>query len=113
MSKKTEPPAPDPLQPWIQFWETWSQSWSKALSDTAASEAFAESMGQHAEIYLQATALVRRQMQEVMEQTMHQMSVPTRDDVIRLGERLTHIEMRLDDLDAKADEVLDRLKAMA
>jgi polyhydroxyalkanoate synthesis regulator phasin len=46
-----------------------------------------------------------------MEQYLQQMSLPTRKEVVSLAERLTKIEMRLDDLDAKLDEVLDHLKA--
>jgi hypothetical protein len=39
------------------------------------------------------------------------MNLPTRKEVISMAERLTKIEMAMDDLDAKLDEVLDRLPA--
>jgi hypothetical protein len=32
------------------------------------------------------------------------LNMPTRDDIISLAERLTNIEMRLDDLEAKLEE---------
>ena len=38
------------------------------------------------------------------------MSLPTQSEVVSLAERLTTIEMRLDDVDAKLDEILDQLK---
>ena len=41
-----------------------------------------------------------------MAQTMANLNLPTRDDVTRVAERLTNIEMRLDDLEAKIDENL-------
>jgi len=43
---------------------------------------------------------------------LQQMSLPSRKEVLNLAERLTHIEMRLDDMDAKLDEVLDHLQAL-
>ena len=36
-----------------------------------------------------------------MTQTLANLNLPSRDDVTRLAERLTNIEMRLDDLDAQ------------
>jgi hypothetical protein len=40
-----------------------------------------------------------------MAQSLRQLNMPTREDFVGLAERLTHIEMRLDDLDAKLDEM--------
>jgi len=37
-------------------------------------------------------------------QALQQSNMPTRSDVVSLAERLTNIERRLDDLDAKLDE---------
>ena len=54
---------------------------------------------------------VRKQVTSAMEQYLQQMNLPTRKEVIDLAERLTHIEMTIDDLDAKIDKVLDLLKA--
>ena len=41
------------------------------------------------------------------------LNMPTRPDVIGLAERLTNIEMRLDDLEAKLDEGLRPAKGRA
>ena len=38
-----------------------------------------------------------------MEQVLTQLNMPTRNDVTRLAERLTNIEMRLDDMEAKIE----------
>ena len=45
-----------------------------------------------------------------MEQYLQQMNLPTRKEVITMSERLTKLEMAMDDLDAKLDEILDILK---
>ena len=39
------------------------------------------------------------------------MSLPTRSQVIGLAERMTNLEIALDDLNAKVDELLDQMKS--
>ena len=77
----------------------------------ASSKSFADSMAQQLESSLSTAQLMRRQMGELMEQSMQQMSLPTRKQILSIAERMTSIEMRLDDMEAKVDEVLDLLKA--
>jgi polyhydroxyalkanoic acid synthase PhaR subunit len=110
--EKPEKPQFDPFAPWVQFVDRWVQSWSGVMSETVANERFAASMGEQLEGMLEATRLVRQQMKVSMDQYLQQMNLPTRDQVVSLAERLTHIEMRLDDLDAKLDDTLDQLKAI-
>ena len=43
-------------------------------------------------------------LEGTMTQVLTQLNMPTRTDVTSVAERLTHIEMRLDDLEAKLDE---------
>ena len=101
----------DPFEPMIQFYDNWTKSWASAMSEMVASKSFAESMSQQMEGGLETLSLVRRQVSELMEQYLQQIILPTRKEVISLAERLTKIEMAMDDLDAKLDEVLDHLKA--
>ncbi|MBN1811672.1 MAG: hypothetical protein JXA14_07545 [Anaerolineae bacterium] len=108
--EKAEKPA-DPFSQWVDFWDNWAKSWSAAMSDTVTSKSFADSMGQQMESSLESMGLVRRQVNGMMEQYLKQMSLPSRGEVISMAERLTRVEMALDDLDAKLDEVLDHLKA--
>jgi hypothetical protein len=107
-----EKPEYDPFAPLVQFTDNWMKAWSSVMSDMVASESFASSMGQQLEGMLEATKLVRQQMKVSMEQYLQQMNLPTRDQIVGLAERLTNVEMRLDDLDAKLDESLDHLKAI-
>jgi polyhydroxyalkanoate synthesis regulator phasin len=101
----------DLFKEWVQFWDGWTKAWSGPMSEAVASKGFAESMGQQLEGALEAAAMMRQQMGGVMQQILQQMSLPTRQDVVRLAERLTNLEMRLDDLDATTGEILDLLKA--
>jgi hypothetical protein len=110
MTEQTEEPKVDPFAHMIQFYDTWSKSWAQAMSETVSSKSFAESMGKQIESSLEALSLARKQVNEIMAQYLQQMNLPTRNEVISLAERLTKIEMVLDDIDAKLDEVLDSLK---
>ena len=95
----------------VQFYDDWTKTWSGALSEMVSSKSFADSMAQQMESSLSTTQLMRRQMGELMEQSLQQMSLPTRKEMLSIAERMTNIEMRLDDMEAKLDEVLDLLKA--
>jgi len=114
MSEKAEKPEKaegDPFAQMVQFYDDWTKTWAGAMSQMVASKSFADSMAQQLESSLSTVGTVRRQISDLMEQYLQQMSLPTRKEVVSLAERLTKIEMRLDDLDAKLDEVLDHLKA--
>jgi hypothetical protein len=46
-------------------------------------------------------------------QVLTSLNMPVRTDVISLAERLTNVEMRLDDLDAKLDDILRAIQSLA
>jgi polyhydroxyalkanoate synthesis regulator phasin len=60
-------------------------------------------MGTMLDSYLTVSAPFREALQKTMTQVLTQLNMPTRSDVTSLAERLTNIELRLDDLDAKID----------
>ena len=79
-------------------------SWSKIMTDLVNTEAYAESTGAMLDARLTSSGPLQKVMENSIAKTMAQLNLPTRDDISRLGERLTNIEMRLDDLDARLDE---------
>jgi polyhydroxyalkanoate synthesis regulator phasin len=111
MSENDEKQVGDPFAQMVQFYDDWTKTWAGAASEMASNKNFADSMAQQLESTLSTTQLMRRQMSEIMEQSLQQMSLPTRQHVQAIAERLTSFEMRLDDMEAKLDEVLDLLKA--
>jgi hypothetical protein len=48
-----------------------------------------------------------------MLQALQQLSMPSRADVISVAERLTNVEMKLDDIDAKLDKLTELRKQPA
>ena len=100
----------DPFARMVQFYDDWTKAWSGAAGDVASSKGFADMMAQQMDSSLSAAQLMRRQVGDMMEQSLQQMNLPTRKDIVNLGERLTNIEMRLDDMEAKLDQVLVILK---
>ena len=110
-AEKAEQAEGDPFSQMLQFYDDWTKTWSGAASEMASNKNFADSIAQQLESSLSTTQLMRRQMSELMEQSMQQMSMPTRKEILSIAERMTSIEMRLDDMEAKVDQVLDLLKA--
>jgi hypothetical protein len=82
------------------------ESWSKVMSSLVHGEAFAEANGAMIDALLSTSAPFRKSLETVMAQTLANLSLPSRNEVARLAERLTNIEMRLDDMDAKLDQLL-------
>lgn len=81
-------------------------AWAKMMVELVQSEAYAESTGAMLDAWLTSSGPFRKAIESSMAQAMAQLNLPSRDDVTRIAERLTNIEMRLDDLDARLDEEL-------
>ena len=77
----------DPFAQVVQFYDDWTKTWSGAASEMVSSKSFADSMAQQLESTLSTTQLMRRQMGEIMERSLQQMSLPTRKQVVSLAER--------------------------
>jgi hypothetical protein len=81
-------------------------AWAKMMVQLVNTEAYAESTGAMLDAWLTTSGPFRKVMEDSMAKTLEQLNLPSRDEVTRIAERLTNIEMRLDDLDAKLDEAL-------
>lgn len=75
-------------------------AWAKAMVDFVNTDAYAQANGQFLDAWLTNSAPLRKVMESSMKQSLANLSLPSRDDVLQLSERLTNIEMRLDDLEA-------------
>ena len=79
-------------------------AWAKMMVNLVQSEAYAESTAAMLDAWLTSSGPFQKAIESSMAQTLAKLNLPTRDDVTRIAERLTNIEMRLDDLDARLHE---------
>jgi polyhydroxyalkanoate synthesis regulator phasin len=105
MSQQSEQPNPfDPTGMFKNMRDAGMDAWSKMMIQMVNSETYAQATGTMLDAWLTGSAPFRKAIESTMTQALTQLNMPTRTDVISLAERLTHIEMRLDDLEAKLDE---------
>jgi hypothetical protein len=98
--------APNPLDPfgfWKQSQQAMLDSWSKAMTEAVNTDAYAETTGRMLDTYLTAAAPLRKVIEQTMTQLLNQLGLPSRAEVVSIAERMTNIELRLDDLDARLD----------
>ena len=98
----------DPLEPWRGMRDVYLDAWAKTMVDMVNSDAYAQATGTMLDTYLTVSAPFREAVERAMLKTLEQLAMPTRNDIISLADRMTNVEMRLDDLDAKIDALLAR-----
>jgi hypothetical protein len=107
MSDKPEPFNPfDPTGMWKSMRDTNMDAWSKMMIQLVNTEAYAQATAAMLDAWLSSSAPFRKAIETTTTQTLINLNMPTRADIISLADRLTNIEMRLDDLEAKLDEGL-------
>ena len=94
----------DPFGGWKNMRDAGMDAWSKMMIQLVNNDAYAQASGAMMDAWLTTSAPFRKAIESTMTQTLTQLNMPTRTDITTLAERLTHIEMRLDDLEAKLDE---------
>src|SRR5690242_17915145 len=105
MSQKAdEQQAFDPFGAWKTMRDTGMDAWSKMMVQLVNTEAYAQASAAMLDTWLTTSAPFRKALETTMTQVLTQLNMPTRADVSSLAERLTHIEMRLADLEPKLDE---------
>ena len=90
------------LKSWTAMRDANLEALSKMLIDLVNSEAYSQATSQWLDAYLTISQPFQRVIETTMTQALTRLNMPVRTDVISLAERLTNVEMRLDDLDAKS-----------
>src|ERR1700730_13704804 len=80
------------------------ETWSKLMIDLVNSEAYSQATSQWLDTYLTMSQPFQRAIETTMTQVLTGLNMPTRADVTRLAERMTNVEMLLDDLDAQQSQ---------
>ncbi|MGC1869743.1 MAG: hypothetical protein WA700_02185 [Acidobacteriaceae bacterium] len=97
----------DPFEALRGVRDAYLDSMSKVMINAVNSEEYAEATGTLLNGYLTLTAPAREALDKAMLQALEQFSLPSRQQVAVLAERLTNIETRCDDMDAKLDRILE------
>lgn len=103
----------DPMEPFRKMRDAYLNAMAKTMVEAVNTEAYAQTSGAMLEGYLSAAAPFREAREKSMTQALQQMSLPSRQEVAALAERFTHVEMRLDDMDAKLDRIGKMLNSEA
>lgn len=101
----------DPFEALRGMRDAYLDSMSKVMVSAVNSEEYAQATGALLDGYLTLTAPAREALDKAMLQALEQFSLPSRQQVAVLAERLTNIEMRCDDMDAKLDQILEQLRS--
>jgi polyhydroxyalkanoate synthesis regulator phasin len=104
MSQKDDSNIFDPTGMLKNMRDAGMDAWSKTMVQLVNTESYAKANAAMLDAWLTSSAPFRKALESTMTQVLTQLNMPTRADVTTLGERLTNIEMRLDDLEAKLDE---------
>jgi polyhydroxyalkanoate synthesis regulator phasin len=99
----------DPFAPFREMRDAYFDAASKNMAEAVNSEAYAKATGAMLDCYLTASTPIREEISKSMLQMMQQLSMPSRQDIAALAERFANLELRVDDLDAKLDRVLNLL----
>jgi hypothetical protein len=103
----------DPMDPWRGMRDAYMDVWAKTMVEAVNSEAYAQASGAILDSYLTASSPFREAVEKTMLKVLEQMSMPSRADFVSLAERMTNVEMRLDDMDAKLDRILQQVSPAA
>src|ERR1700692_2617807 len=96
---------PDPVDAFRDMRDTYRDAWAKAMVETVNTDAYARTTGMVLDTYLSASSPFRDAVEKAMLRVLEQLSMPSRADFGALADRVTNIEMRLDDMDAKLDRI--------
>jgi hypothetical protein len=79
-------------------------SWAKTMTQMVNSDSYAAATAATLDAWLSSSAPFRKAMETGVAQSLSALNLPSRDDVARIAQQLTNIEMRLDDMEAKIDQ---------
>lgn len=103
----------DPFGPWQAMRDKSMDAWSKMMLDLVHSEAYSNASARWLDTYLNMSQTFQKLLSESVSHTLGHARIASNEDVERLSDRVWNLELKLDDLDARLDEVVDLLKEAA
>jgi hypothetical protein len=101
----------DPFEALRKIRDSYLDAMAKVMVNAVNTEGYAQATGAMLDSYLTATAPFREALEASMVHGLEQLSLPSRQEVAALAERFTNFEMRLDDMDAKLDEITRTIRS--
>jgi hypothetical protein len=95
----------DPMESFREMRDNYLDSWAKVMVDVVNTDAYAKATGNMLETCLSMSAPFRTAVEKAMLQTLQQLSMPSRNDFISLAQRVSNVEIKLDDVDAKLERI--------
>ena len=95
----------DPMSAFREMRDRYLDAWAKAMVETVNTDSYAKATGVMLDTYLTASSPFREALENAMLRGLQQLNMPSRSDFSNLAERATHIEMKLDDLDARLERI--------
>jgi Ca2+-dependent lipid-binding protein len=89
-----------------EFRDIWLQSANEAFKEVMGTSAFAAANGQ----LVNAMMEMREQVDDISEDTLTQLGMPTRSDIDEVGERLVELERRQHRVEEKLDRIIESLE---
>lgn len=101
------------LKTWQMTRDISLETLSRLMIDLVNSEAYSQATGQWLDTYLTLSQPFQHMVDTTMAQVLTRLNMPMRSDVTSLAQRLTNVEICLDDLDARLDDVQCAIRALA
>ncbi len=83
-----EPKTVDPFRAWREWFQENEQRWSQSMTDVMGDERFAKGLGK----YFQEALHVHRMFTDSMAQYLGNMNLPSRSDILDIGDRVGRLE---------------------
>ena len=99
----------DPLEQWRGMRDAYMDIWAKASGEAVNSDAYAQATGAMLEAFLTSSSPYRDAQKKAMISALEQCNMPSRDDYLRLADRMSNLEFLLDDMDARLRQVYHML----
>ena len=95
----------DPIKLIREARDSGLDAWAKLMLRLTSSHEYQRVQGAISKPTLLAIALYRKAAESAMSEVLAQLNMPSREDVLSLSTRLTHIEMAIDDLGAGLEQL--------
>ena len=105
----SEDNALDPLRIWRDWMVKSEKQWSEALSQMMGDERFSKGMGR----YVQEGLHTHRMFSEAMAQYLANLNLPSRQDILDIGDRLSQMEETLSALQVEVRDQRAQLTKLA